>query len=130
VQFFHKDVAGPIVLGTNSGWIQDGTDKTGTAAILFDSSAPLTIGNLGSAALLDPLRGRLFGVWMATTIAGTAVFRIVSANVPADPAATSFPAESGQTVTVTRAASGPQLTLRRDSVSKVELRWRNRYLTP
>ena len=118
VQFLRKPTEMDEIaanLADDAGWDQIGVDQTSTQlGTLFNATAPLTLGNRGAAD--SAFEGDFYGFWLAVTIDGTRVVELGPTDIT-DAAATSFTATSGQTVTVTRAGSGPQLSLFVDSYS-------------
>ena len=96
-------------LNDDDGWEQFGLDETSLSGTsLFDSTAPLLLGTRNT--LSTAFRGTMYGAWLSTTIDGAPGLEFYPEDIT-DAAATTFTATSGQTVTVTRAVSGPQLTL-------------------
>ena len=116
VQFFRKlDVSQQLIVAArddDNAWEQIGGDETTVAAVLFNSTATLSIGSRNSATQ-DFFIGNFYAFSLATTIDGVPAVAINPDDIT-DTAATSFTATSGQTVTVTRAPSGPALTLTTD----------------
>lgn len=94
-------------------WVQLGASQTGAVAALFNSTDVLRIGNRTSA-FLAPLTGRFFGASVRVVPVAsvtTPVVSIIPTDLPSNEAATSFTANTGQTVTVVRAGSGNQLAI-------------------
>lgn len=112
VQFFNKPTTPDTIdadKASNTGWTQVGSNLTASTAALFNSTAPLYIGNNTSASLGSPWSGSIYAASVATTIDGPPVVDIQTDNWPRVDDVPTFPIETGQIATVTRAASGPQL---------------------
>lgn len=118
-KFYWKGAAGPIrnLMGDNNYWTQLGTpEASSTGSPLGDSVDALTIGNESDVALNNPLVGsRLYALSVATSVDSFApAFAFYPHNLPDDPSAASFEAETGQTVTVTHSAVHPIIIVATD----------------
>lgn len=91
-----------------AAWIQRGGDRTGYPTNMFAGTARVTIGR-HDVDDTGPLLGTIRRVILRNGIGGTTVLDVdPTANLfLVDPAATSFPATAGGTVTVARAGTPP-----------------------
>lgn len=112
VQFFTKAI-GSIKgeMRSDFGWTQLGTDEVAATAPLHNSTERVVTGNVGDDGLASPFSGRVFAMFVSATIDGPALYETYPDDIPEDTSVTSYTAESGQTITVTRAATPPSLSL-------------------
>ncbi|MCD6056572.1 MAG: hypothetical protein K0R44_44 [Thermomicrobiales bacterium] len=112
VQYFRKDTTPDTIdadKASNTGWTQLGVNATAAVGTLFNSTSPLTIGNLSLTGASSPWNGDIYALSVATTIDGAPVVDIKTDNWPRVNDMASFPIAAGGPVAVTRATSGAAL---------------------